>query len=844
MTAALAAVCPAVTHAAGAGDRFIRGIVRDSVSAQGLPYASVTVQPSGASAVASADGIFEINLPEGSLSITAGCQGYAPRTVPVKKSGINLYDIYLQPVATELRELEVRRKKYSKRNNPAVDFARRIKEAGKDTDPRRNDYYSFDRYRRISLGINDFDTTGQSAMLRRLPFLIEHVDSSDVDGAPVLNISLKEVAETVNTRHKGKREKVTVRGVRSNGVDEFIDRQNVQSLLDDLLREVDLYDNDITLMRNTFVSPLSPIAPDFYRFYLVDSTATVEGFDGPHISLAFYPRNKQSFGFSGHLYVAAGDTSMFVRRVEMRAPHDINLNFIDELIVEQNYDRAPDGSRLRRDDNLVMLMSVMPNTPQLYVSRKIGYRNHSFERPADADSIFGTLGDTHEMACAESRDSMFWVAERHLPEPEGESKSDLLMKRLRQKPVIYWGEKILRILSTGYVGTGPDSKFDIGPVNTFASYNSLEGLRLRAGGTTTAQLSQHWFGRGYVAYGFHDRKWKYSAEAEYSFNAKKLHSREFPVHSVRLSHRYDVDRLGSHYLYTNADNFVLSLSRMSDRRFSYLRESKLEYTLELENNFSVEATVSHRRQEASGYLRFITADGTDLGHFGMSTVGVRLRYAPGEKFYQTKSHRYPVNADAPVFELSHVFAPRDFAGSRYGLNRTELSVSKRVRMSLLGFLDLALAGGHVWGDAPFTELLIPNANLSYTIQPRSFALMNPMEFVNTSFVSLHATWHLRGLLFNRIPGVRKLGLREVVGFSGIWGHLSDKALPTVANGLPLFPEGAQMRGLGRTPYMEVSAGIDNIFRILRVDYVWRLSYTDVPYEIDRHGLRVALHFTF
>ncbi|MDE6197349.1 MAG: carboxypeptidase-like regulatory domain-containing protein, partial [Muribaculaceae bacterium] len=98
--------------------------------------------------------------------------------------------------------------------------------------------------------------------------------------------------------------------------------------------------------------------------------------------------------------------------------------------------------------------------------------------------------------------------------------------------------------------------------------------------------------------------------------------------------------------------------------------------------------------------------------------------------------------------------------------------------------------------------------------------------------------------FNRIPGVRKLGLREVVGFSGIWGHMADKGVPTVANGLPRFPEGTQMRGLGRTPYMEVSAGIDNIFRILRVDYVWRLSYTDVPYEIDRHGLRVALHFTF
>ena len=133
----------------------------------------------------------------------------------------------------------------------------------------------------------------------------------------------------------------------------------------------------------------------------------------------------------------------------------------------------------------------------------------------------------------------------------------------------------------GYWPTGKNSKFDIGPINTTASYNSLEGLRLRAGGMTTANLSPRWFGRGYVAYGFRDRKWKYSAEAEYSFNDKKYHSREFPVHSLRLTHRYDIDRIGSHYLYTNSDNFVLSLTRESDRKFSYLRNTKLEYTLEL-----------------------------------------------------------------------------------------------------------------------------------------------------------------------------------------------------------------------------------------------------------------------
>ncbi len=822
---------------------FVRGIVRDSVSMQGLPYASLTVLPAGTTALTDERGLFELHLPAGSTSISAACQGYASKIVPVAPSSHNLYDINLRPEATELGEIVVKKSLYSKKNNPAVDFVRRIRNMDAVTDPRRNPYYSYDRYERIALGINDFDTTSENRAMRKLPFLIEHVDTSEIDGRPVLSLSLKESASSVYWKRDGQEEKTIVRGVRSSGVDEFVDQENVQTLLSDLLREVDLYDKDITLLRNTFVSPLSPVAPDFYRFYLVDSAAIVPGSAEPHIALAFYPRNKSSFGFTGHLYVPAGDTTMFISRVDMHAPKDINLNFIRDLQIHQTFRRAPDGSRLKQHDDMYMVFRVLPNTPELYVSRKLNFRHHSFDVPSGSDTIFNYLGASRIESGADNRDSIFWESVRVEPEREGESRTALLMERLRAKPVFYWGEKLLKIIVNGYISTGADSKFDIGPVNTWASYNSLEGLRLRAGGITTANLSKRWFGRGYIAYGFKDRKWKYSAEAEYSFNDKKYHSREFPVHSLRLSHSYDVDRLGSHYLYTNADNFVLSLARMSDKRFTYRRRSALEYTLELPNNFSVTATAEHVRQEATPYVPFVTGGGERLSHFGEAIFGLQLRYAPGEKFYQTKSTRIPVNEFAPEFILAHKIAPKGCLGSRYAFNKTELSFSKRFSLSFLGQLNTAVSAGHVWGTAPFTELLIPNANLSYTIQPRSFALMNPMEFINSSFVSLHASWNLRGALFNLIPGVRKLGLREVVSFSGLYGHLDRRNRPLAGSDLILVPEDAAKVAM-RAPYMEVSAGLDNIFRILRVDYVWRLNYLDVPYAIDRHGVRVALHFTF
>lgn len=822
---------------------FIRGIVRDSVSTQGLPYASVTVNPGGVTTVADSRGLFELNLPPDAHTITARCQGYAGKTIPIKHSSLNLYDINLSPQAEELKEVVVKRKRYSKRNNPAVDFVRRIRNARDLSDLHRNDYYSYDRYERTTLALNDFDTTATSAWLKSMPFLIEHVDTSMISGQPVLNLSLKEKATTEYWQKDGDRSRTVLRGTRNSGIDEFVNQDNVTAVLGNIFRETDLYEGNIKLINNSFVSPLAPVAPDFYRFYLVDSAAVVPGSDKPHIALAFYPQNKSYFGFSGHLYVPREDTTMFITRVEMKAPKEMNLNFIKDLSIVQTFDRAPDGSRLKTSDDMMMVLYAVSGLPDFYVTRRISYRSHSFERPADADSIF-SLPANESPERSMKRDSVFWAQEATRPLPEGENMTHMLMQRMRQKPIVYWGEKVLHAITENYIPIGKNSKFDPGPITSIASYNSLEGLRLRGGGMTTANLSRHWFGRGYIAHGFKDHRWKYGAEVEYTFEPRQYHSREFPIHSLRLSHRYDVDRLGTRTPHTSSDNAVLSLQRMSDPHYSYLRETNLKYTLELLCNFSVTADISHRQQNRSRFLSFIRPDGTEMPHYSMTEFAVTLGYAPGARYLQSRNGRAYVDSEVPVFSLTHRFAPKGVAGSRYGLNRTELSVSKQFDLFIAGRLYLDIAAGHVWGSSPFTELLIPHANLSYTIQRGTFALMNPMEFINTSFVSWHATWQLRGALLNLIPVVRRAGLREVVSFCGLLGHRSRRAEPTLANMLPLLPADINTTQMSGRPYMEISAGLTNIFKLFRVDYVWRLSYRDVPYPIDRHGIRVGLHISF
>ena len=756
-----------------------------------------------------------------------------------------------------LNEVVVHRGKqrYSKRNNPAVDFARRIREARDVNDPRRKPLYSYSKYDRMEFGLHDFsvgDTTiGKKA--GKFAFLKEYVDTTDASGIPRLPLSIKEKYSDVVYRRSPHSEKLIVRGIRQNGVDEIADLQNVQTMVEDVFREIDLYDDNVNLLQNRFVSPLSAIAPDFYKFYLTD---TVSLGDMRCIVLSFAPRNPATFGFLGRIYVEKGDTSMFVRRVDMGVSPTINLNFIDHIRIIQEYDKAPDGTRQKKLDDFNAVISVIKGTQPLYARRTTRYSGHTFKPAAEMTSYLDRLGDTFDDEQAYERDSVYWirVTDQKGDTPTGNKRIVQMMARLRQVPLYRYGERFLKLMVVGYVPTGNPSKFDFGPLNTTLSGNSVEGLRLRAGGITTANLSRHFFARGYVAYGTRDQRWKYRGEVEYSFNRKRYHSREFPIHSIRLEHQYDIDQLGQNYMFTNPDNMFLALKRGSNHLITYLRHTTATYQLELANNFSTTVTASSRRMEPGPWVPLMTTDGQTLSHYTQNRASITLRYAPGEKFYQTKSTRIPINLDPWVFVLTHTYGPDNRLGNRFGINRTEISIQKRFWFSAFGFADVIIKGAREWSRTAYTNLLSPNANLSYTIQTESFALTDPMEFLGDTGLQWDLTYWANGALFNYIPLLKKLKLREVIAFRGWWSRLSDKNNPMVElsdissgksidNPLLLWPDYVLATPMHSRPYMEMSAGIDNLLKCLRVDYVWRLNYRDTP-GVSRSGLRVSLHVTF
>lgn len=835
--------CAAFCARAQSVKRAVRIEVIDSITGEPLSYAAVMLQGTQGGVLADEDGRATLFVTPGDNTIEAQTMGYTPKRVVVADNQKKV-KISLVSTGVELKEIIVKRskEKYSKKNNPAVRFAEAIKNAKDLTDPRRNDYYNYDKYERITLAINKFDEKKQNNWLfNKFPFLSEHVDTSEVSGNPILNLSVREKASEVHYRKSPGAEKEYVTGRHHEGIDDLMSNQeNVQEVLEDVFREIDLYSNDITLLQNRFVSPLSRIASDFYKFYLTD-TVNVDGEDC--IVLSFAPHNPQSFGFIGRVYVPEGDSTMFIKKVEMNVPRDINLNFIQKMYINQQFERASDGSRLKVKDDMIVEVLVLPGTPGLYFRRNTAYRGHNFNKPADVD-YFDKDETSIEAPGVSNRDSAFWENNRQFDITRNEQRVGEMMDRLRAEPVYYWSERTLKLLMSGYVHTGADSPVDIGPIGKFISGNSVEGVRLQAGGMTTANLSRRWFARGYAAYGFKDKKFKYSGELEYSFIDKKYHSREFPVKSLKVRHSYDVDEIGqgSSY-YSNMDMIFSSFTRMDNNQMTYRRRSELEYTLELTNHFSVEAALRYTRQEATPLMPFVRGDGRRYWKYDQATFDLKLRYAPGEKFYQGKSERVPINMDAPVFTLSHSFGPMNFLGSMWTINKTEASVMKRFWFSAFGYADIVVKGGHVWNQAPYPNLLIPTANLSYLIQPETFALLNPLEFITDTYGVWDVTYWANGAIFNYIPLLKRLKLREVFSFRGFVGHLSMKNNPRFHENLFRFPEISHTQRLRTTPYMEIAVGLDNVFKIFRVDYVWRLTYRDAP-GIDKSGLRMSLHFTF
>ena len=415
----------------------------------------------------------------------------------------------------------------------------------------------------------------------------------------------------------------------------------------------------------------------------------------------------------------------------------------------------------------------------------------------------------------------------------------------------------MKVLIENYVETGGKthpSLVDIGPINTMVSTNFIDGMRTRLSAQTTANLNPHLFVSGYYARGWDSRKNYYKGQVTYSFNKKEYMPWEFPKRTLTFTSTYDVCSPSDKFMPTDKDNVFTSFKWTDVDKMMFYNRQELAFEYEQDWGFKTTVKLKTEENEACGKLYFTPlslydAETPALEHGKIRTTeaSIELRYAPGETYVNTKQRRLKINYDPPVFTLSHTVGVKGVLGGDYNYNFTEASVYKRFWLNSWGKLDVTLKGGIQWNTVPFPLLIMPAANLSYIVEDETFNMINNMEFLNDRYASLDVSWDLNGKIFNRIPLIKKLKWREWLGVKVLWGTLTDKNNPTLAAnaGDPLlmqFPEGSYVMDPHR-PYIELIAGIHNIFQIFHVQFVHRLNYNGLP-TAKKNGVRLMMRFTF
>ena len=832
----------------------IQGVVTDSLTNEPIPYLSVFYEGKGVGSITDNDGNYKVETRKGWNKLTFSAVGYVTKVVNIIPGVTKNLNVRMRPDDIMLDEVVVKpkREKYSRKNNPAVELMKKVIAHKKNNKLSENDYYQYNKYQKITMSLNDVTPEMlEKGMYKKMPFLKDQIELCEETNKFILPISVDETASQKIYRKHPKSEKTIIKGMSSTGVNElFATGDMLSTVLKDVFTDVNIYDNDIRLLQYPFISPISSSdAISFYKFYIMDTTFVDKD---KCFHLTFVPNNSQDFGFTGHLYVLA-DSSYTVKKCTMNLPKKSGVNFVDNMDIIQEFEQLPNGEWVLKTDDMIVEMTLMKIMQGFQIRRTTRYSDYAFDELPQ--QLFKRKGAEIKEADAMMRGDDFWNQYRPVPLTQTESSMDMLVKRLEQMPGFKYVIFVLKAFIENFVETGTKehpSKVDIGPVNTMISNNYIDGLRLRMSAQTTANLNPHLFFKGYYAYGFKDHRSKYMGEVEYSFNKKEYLPREFPKNSITFSYQYDVMSPTDKFLKTDKDNVFVSFKTSTVDQMSYVRNIALKYENETQFGLKTTVEVKHSTDEPTGGLVNTTNDvqETLVPEIQTMEASLAFRYAPGETFVNTKQRRIPVSFDAPVFTLSHTAGFKGVLGGEYNYNLTEIGLYKRFWFSSWGKIDMFVKGGAQWNKVPFPLLIMPAANLSYILQRETFNLINNMEFLNDRYASLDVSWDLNGKIFNRIPLLKKLKWREAIGFKMLYGHLTDKNNPMKHPGdseLFLFPtrDGRPTSFVmdPKTPYMECSVGIHNIFKILHIDYVRRLNYLDHP-DANKWGVRFMVMMTF
>lgn len=824
----------------GQSEQFLfKGVVLDKDDKSPVAYASIYILNNAQGTNCNKNGCFSIKLNKNQINkIKISSAGYNSDTITINAPQKDL-EILLKSNSMVLNDIVVKPKRYRNKDNPAVELIKKVIDNKRNNKKEFLDYYQYEKYEKVQFALNDItEEFKQKKMFKQFQFIFENTDTTSVKGKEMLPVYLK---ETLTNCYYQKSPKKTTEIITANKQVSFdgIDNQGVGEYLKYMYQDIDIYENSVPLLTNQFLSPIAPSAPTFYRYYIMD-TVFVDSVKS--VKLFFAARNKSDMLFEGNLYVSL-DNSYAITKLELGVNDNINMNWVKDIKIKQYFKNIPNYGWVISKDETFIDFGLSKTGRGFYGQRSVSYKNYKLQNTLKTEYPLTESNTT--LDSANSRSDAFWQEHRHEDLSKTEKRTYMVIDSVQKVPVFKRTMDIASLILFGYRDMG---YFEIGPVNTFYSYNPIEGSRVRFGGRTTPNLSKKLNFETYLAYGFEDEKYKYYLGSTWSLTPKTIY--EFPVKSLKLSYQDDTKIPGQNLQFVQENNVLLSIKRGVNDKLFYNKTFKVEHLNEFNNHFSYTIGYQHTEQTTGGNLYFNYTDynlaQNDVKTLNISEFYVNLRYAPHEQFYQGKSYRVPILNDYPIFDLLFNSGGKSWAND-YNYQNLRLRISKRFFFSVLGYTDINWEAGKIFGEVPYPLLTIHTANQTYSYQLENYNLMNFLEFVSDEYTSIMVDHCFNGFFLNKVPLIKRMKLREMVSCKILYGDVSSKNNPNSNSGLYKFPK--EMDGtpitytLGSKPYIEASVGISNLFKFFRVDLVKRFTYLDNPH-VTPLGVRVRFKIDF
>lgn len=793
----------------------VTGKVTDGDSSEPLAFASVIFTNTTIGVTTDVDGQYELKTDDLNLKeITFSYLGYEPKTIKINPGKENEKNVKLKEVKLELDVVEVRAKRRTPKDTAAIVLYKNVVANKYRNDPSQYDFYEYLEYSKTEFGLYGLtDKFKESKLMSRFEFLLDNVDTLD-NGVEVLPVLLKETSKQKYYRKSPNKEKTILLGNQFSGVENI----SVSDLVDYNFEPIQIYENLIIINGKPLMSPFADNARFSYKYFLTDTA----DFDGlTCYKLEFTGRGNADAAFTGHAWIH--DSTFAIQAIKLTVLGNSSINFVSDFITEQKF-KLIDGKYWFKDYEFMQtqynLFKKKGDEKQSFLVRKSEQRTNLGVNEEIPDELLDGEPDIVEEGARE-QDKAFWDSVRtggFNQREENIFKAVDSLQNTRFYKSLRW---LTYMISSGWM----DAKYvEFGKFYQLYSWNDVEGGRFRLTMRTRPELSKRIQFTPHFAYGLKDETWKYGLEVR-----SHLRRKNEKWHMIGAEHHYDMSQaIAANPILrpspTAYDNIGLSILRTSPLDDLFLmRYSALWYEREWVKGLNTRLSFEHKIHESVPTGKIFTTsdattgDTTTIEKFTTSVATFNLVWGKKLKFYDANFRRFPITTRNPVFSFDYSFGIKGLFNADYGYHALKIGVGQRLP-GPIGYTVYSIEAGGLFGTAPYTELTNHIGNETFLYSKYSYQAMNEGEFMSDLYARIWMVHHFDGFIFDKIPGINKLQLRSLIGARALYGQVADKNKNVID--LP--------NGLGPLDgfYAEVGVGLENILKVIRVDFWFRMTQRD------------------